>query len=332
MIPIDYARAIYDPSGNPLDYPGRIVSAPLLVTDGGYCPLTHARDFSLFRLDDGRTVDDVLATRGEAPLSQRVAQIAFGANRNLENIAWKFRNYHAADHSISQDFVALPAVIRNADVVACNIGYWGYVYGGLLTATASCGFRDYLLGSACPVTLLLLDESQMKAVHKSEGVPLPGEAPHGVACGVSDVEVSLSATVTCRAQVYSLSVPFLSFDGQRPVAFDAVATRGRNGYPALRQDEMFARINALLQAEAPRPGRVPIAQTLHARALDLLRQGAHATRAMTHDPLFATTRRALAEAYVLRDADGQVRTGLDGVHPIRSPADAWRFSPSFAPS
>ena len=65
------------------------------------------------------------AGRGETICSRRVAQIAFGANANLENLTWTFDHYNTPDHPVSQDFIILPGYLPNCDVAACNIGYWG---------------------------------------------------------------------------------------------------------------------------------------------------------------------------------------------------------------
>ena len=328
---IDFSKAIYDQQGQPLDYPGRMISRPLLIAGGAYQELQHSNDFSQFWLEDGRNLDGVLHQRHQAGIHERIVQVAFGANRNLENIAWKFRNYHEADHSISQDFIALPGVIRNVDVVACNVGYWGYIYSGLLATTEALNLRHYLFGTVCPVVVLLLDQSQLNAVHRSEGVPRTDRGPDGVSCDISDIEVELSASIVCEAQVYSLSVPFLSFDGVLPVAFDQVETKGRANYPVLSQKAMFTKINDCLRLEEPLPGRVPIAESLHRLALNLLSDGTHALRQLTHDPFYARVRHEIAEQLVLRDSDGRVRKGLEDIYPPREVKDAWTPKPLFEP-
>lgn len=193
-------RAIYGKHGNPLDYPGHIIERPLFVSGVCATELQCSGDFSTFATADGKSLESILHHKGAPQVRDRVVQIAFGANRNLENITWKFRNYHLADHSISQDFIALPGFLHNADVVACNIGYWGYIYGGLLARREEGKFRTYLSETRCPVTLLLLDSSQLAAIHRSEGVVMPGRSTPGVSCAVSDMNVHLSGNVTCRAQ------------------------------------------------------------------------------------------------------------------------------------
>ena len=125
---INYKRAIYDPPGNPLEYPSKIIKRPILISDGASLGINPSSDFKSFSLADGRDVDQYLSDKASAVISERVAQIAFGANRNTENIAWKFRNYKLQNKDVSQDLIAIPGFLNGADVVACNIGYWGYVY------------------------------------------------------------------------------------------------------------------------------------------------------------------------------------------------------------
>lgn len=326
-------RAIYGKQGNPLDYPGQIIEHPIFVSEGYSTVLQHSRDFSTFTTAKGESLDNVLYKNGVAQVQDRVAQIAFGANRNLENITWKFRNYHLADHSVSQDFIALPGFLRNADVVACNIGYWGYVYGGLLTRRAESSIRAYLQGTKCPVTILLLDQSQLGAVHRSEGVVHPGQLRPGVCCGVSDMEVFLSESVTCHAQVYSLSVPFLSFDGKNPVSFKTVQTVGRGDYPALSQKEIFLEINKFLKTEPVSSGQVrtPIAETLAKENAQLLKHGIEATRNMSANTLYNSVRTTLMTKYALMDCDGKMRCGLEDIYPVRSEENGWAATPMYRP-
>jgi hypothetical protein len=331
MADINLNKAIYDPKGNPLTYPGEMPESPVLVMDNEAIAVNASDDYRSFHLADGRNLDEILISRGLAPVSERIAQVAFGANRNIENLVWKFKHYLAQNRSINQELLILPATIPNAEVVACNIGYWGYVYAGLLTTTSDFKFREPIMGTRCPVTLLLLDEEQLKAIHHSEGVMLPGEEQPGVSCKISDLRVDLSPDISCPAQVYSLAVPFLSFDGHQPVAFKMVKTQNRGEYEALDQIDLFQRINDVTGTEKPLAGRVPIAQGLREKALKLMKQNVFATRKMMQDKVFATIRETLSEDFKLRDSDGVIRMGLEGVYPVRSIDEAWQPNPFFEP-
>ena len=183
------------------------------------------------------------------------------------------------------------------------------------------------------MTLLLLDSSQLAAVHQSEGVVHPGQPRPGVCCGVSDMEVFLSDSVICRAQVYSLSIPFLSFDGKNPVALKTVQTEGRGNYPALSQQKIFFEINRLLKTEpiSADQVRVPIADTLAKENAQLLKHGVEKTRDMSTYALYSSVRSALMEKYALRDCDGKVRCGLEDIYPVRSEEYGWAATPRFRP-
>src|SRR3990170_3976680 len=226
---IDPEQSIFGRLGNPLDYPSRLPDGPALLL-GTAAHQIDADDLAALRLSGtGELVDDVLRARGSASLRERVVSVAFGANRDLRNLAWKLGNYHDdIGRESSGDVVVIPASIPDADVVASNIGYWGYVYGALLLHRPPALARSYLEGARVPVALLLVDERQMHILHASEGVPRPGESERGgVSCDVALIDVEVAAS-TLAAQLYLVAMPFLSFDGVRPVAFEAVATSGRD--------------------------------------------------------------------------------------------------------
>jgi len=331
MKQIEFEKSIYDPQGNPLDYPGDIISNPLFISDGRYQQIKHSDDFCSFYTSEGSDIRQILQQKNVPAIPERIAQVAFGANRNLENIAWKLREYKRTDNRISQDFIALPAYINHADVVACNIGYWGYVYSGLLTTHEHAGIRQYLLGTKCPVVVLLLDKMQLAAIHHSEGVVIPGQTQPGVSCGISDIQVHLHDSVTCIAQAYSLSLPFLSLDGEYPIAFETVKTENRGDYPSMSQAEMFYHINRCIHAEQDIDGKLPIADTLRCANLLLLQRGVCSTREMEQHPLYAEVRTALLEHYTLKDGDGIIRNGLSDIYPVRSAEDNWKPSPLYNP-
>ena len=135
--------------------------------------------------------------------------------------------------------------IHDADVVACNIGYWAYVYASLALHRPPVLDRPYLAGNRVPVTLLLLDEAQiLTATHLSEGVPRTAEDERQhISCDVGVVDVQAFGR-TLQAQVYGIPLPCMSIDGGAlPVAFERVATDSpTDTLRRLGQHEMWAAI------------------------------------------------------------------------------------------
>ena len=322
---IDPEQSIFGRDGNPLDYPSRLPESPTLLL-GTEAHAIDADDLAALRLSGtGELVDDVLRARGSAPLGKRVVSVAFGANRDLRNLAWKFANYHdATGREPSGDLVVVPASIPDADVVASNIGYWGYVYGALILHRPPELERPYLRGTRAPVALLLVDEHQMHMLHASEGVPRPGESERGgVSCDVALIDVEVGGR-TLAAQLYLVAMPYLSFDGGRPVAFENVASSGRSERThVLAPLEIWQEVWARLGLRS-RLGLEP------ETAIDRLRQAARRRRAggvvdPAADRLYTDLRCAISQMLPLEDADGRVRTATDGMPRTLSATEAWSF-------
>ena len=163
-------RALFGAEGDPLSYPGVLPTRPCLLD--GRSVIDLAWDGGrLLVADTLQGVDGYLTEAGAAPIALRTAQIAYGANRDLHNLAWKLSAYGQTDAS-SRLAILLPATLRDADIVASSIGYWGYVYSAVILHRPPMLVRPYLAGAEVEVALLLLDEHQVRAMHRSEGVPL----------------------------------------------------------------------------------------------------------------------------------------------------------------
>jgi len=329
---IDTTRAIYEPGADPLDYPSSIPARPVLVRGDEAMELCPSTDFRTFFGENGINVDALLAQNGLAPVADRIAQIAFGAHRNIENIAWKLANHaRTARPGLSRDFLIVPGYVKNADVVACNVSSGGHMYSGLLATRDDLPFRQYLLGTKCPVALLLLDRKQMIAMHEMAGIPKGGEGAATFHCDLATMAVHLDDVHACAAQTYSVAVPFLSLDG-RPLAFAAVSTMGRADYPALSQRDMFRAINRVIAAEPDRDGVTPIIDTVNRRRRALMAEGPGEMRRIAQDVLFASVKEALATTYALRDEDGKVRRGLEDVAEFLTGNGLWQFGPLYRPA
>jgi hypothetical protein len=324
---IDSEKAIFGTRGTPLDYPCELPDRPyLLLGDKAHEIDLAAPDGPTVR-STGQPVDDLLAARGSARLADRVASVAFGANRDMRNLAWKFSHYHdVTGRKPSGDLVLLPARIAAADVVACNIGYWGYVYAALLLHRPPALQRPYLDGASAPVAVLLLDEDQMHMLHESEGVPRQAETERpGVSCDVAliDVEVA-SIPARLEAQLYVLALPYLSLDGRSPVAFQEVATTGRDpSIPALRQEEIWEAIWSRLDLKAEYGIEMR-------EGIDRMQAAAQAKRSgegvdLAVDRMYADIRERISRELALIDEDDVARTAIDAMPGLLTPEQAWSF-------
>lgn len=336
QIELDTKESIFGQAGDPLDYPGTRPQEPYFLHGSTARRLTWDWDLGRIRLDDGRLLTDVLAGAGATPLEDRVVQVAFGANRDLANLAWKFGNYRTEDGApVSTDLITLPAHVEDADVVACNIGYWSYVYGGLLLHRPPLLDRPYLEGSRAPVTLLLLDPAQMQALHASEGVARTAEDDRPlVSCDVGVVSVTALGR-TLRAQVYGLPLPFLSLDGgQLPVAFRTVATGGAAHHVRrLGQREMWAEI-----VERLRPRLRPLVGDADPEEVtDLIRAGAASRMNGAQGSgdrgqrLYEAVRTGIIDELALTDPDGSPASGSKHLPGHRHGPDAWQPYPRLGP-
>lgn len=313
----DTAASIYSPEGNPLEYPCELPARPLLINHEGVIPLSWIDPKEPPRTADGHLVDELLSSRGVASFRERMPQIAFGANRDPKNLRWKFQHYRAQGEAVSSDLILLPGVVTDADVVACNLGYWGYVYAALLLHRPPRLNRPYLQGCQAPVAVLLVDEPQMQALHRSEGVRASSAEPRPlVNCDVAWIEVTLFNGLRLKAQSYALSLPFLSFDGDLPVPFARVKTTGRAAeLKGQTQLELFDQLAAALNLEMS-----------GAEAAALIRADALTSRKGEGWALYTHMRQAIIEHLPLRDSDGRIRTGNMGLD-VMSPAEAWQFRP-----
>jgi len=311
-------RALFGSKGDPLTYPGELPSRPYLVEAERAHELGRDATGRLALRDDGQPVDLALRARGSAPMAERIPQIAYGANRDLVNISWKMRAYGQSGEAGSA-VVLIPARLPNADVVACNLGYWGYLYGSVLLHAPPILDRPYLAGTSVEVALLFLDPAQLAAMHKSEGVPQTIATPRdAVSCDVALTRCFISDTgEEVEAQLYVLPLPYLSLDGGKtPTPFANVTSRhGRLN--RWSQDEMWAAVADRLDLGDP----AVVVATLHEAALQSrLGEGRVSDRTLD---LYDMIRERIAMKLAFRDTDGIVRSGVDGCPGLLSYDQAW---------
>ena len=313
--------------GDPLSYPGTPPREPCLLLEDEAWSLSWEDTGRVTVTETGARVDSVLERRGAAPLSERTPQIAYGANRDIRNLAWKLKAYAQAAH-VSRDVVIVPVHVPDADVVACNIGYWGYVYAALCLHRPPELDRPYLRGASMPAALLLLDRDQVHAMHRSEGVPLDAsESRAGVSCDVASAACTVDASgEQIDAQSYVLSLPFMSFDGGRtPAPFAAVSTGGVQ-LPRYTEAQLWSRIFDTLDLgrEFESVGAL----------VNLLKEGASSRQA--GDPgtsgqsrhTYEYIRERISHELALVDCDGRTRTGSDDCPGLLPLDAAWAGEPA----
>lgn len=152
----------------------------------------------------------------------RILVIAYGANRAPANLVWKFRKL-----GITGAVLGIPAVIRNADVVASNVFYSGHFYGDLL-------FSGPLVeGVEVECVVLAVSDDQFRALNTSEEVPLAGteeairERPGSLLANF-EVFSSLQDAPRLSALAYvSWSTAWCPPGGGGPFAFSQIRACGR---------------------------------------------------------------------------------------------------------
>ena len=324
---IDPETAIYGSVGNPLDYPSTLRPAAYYVDGVNAVRLSwNWTDTTGIRLTaDGSALTDLgpRARRAVEALPDRVPQIAFGANRNLTNLIWKFRHYADEADAIPEPFFVLPAVVPRADVVMCNVGYWGYLYAALLTDRSGDPATSRLVADReAPVAVLLLTADQMRMVHRSEGVPeSPVTGRAIVSCDVALLDARcLGRVLTCQA--YALPVPYLSFDGTTPIRLPTAPTDG-TAQRVRAQRDAWQRILAHPQIAQRWGGTVRTGDDVVTAVRSGSGRGA--------SDLIAHLKQVIASELCLRGASGlplDPRAGLD----LLTSEQAWRAAPSLADS
>lgn len=305
--------SLYDPAGDRWSYPGDLPNAPyLLVGDQTYRLRWREDHFELA----GSSDPDLERALRRIEARNTSAQLAYGANRNPANLVWKLSAYATANRC-SRDAIIVPAVVREADVVACNIGYWGYVYGSLLLHRPPHMLRPYLRDAVASCAVLWLDADQVHAMHRSEGVPHSASAPRaGLSCDVTLVEaIELESTRPVQCQTYALPLPYLSFDGESPAPLAAVDVTGGTRRHRFGQRELWERLDQQLGLCATY-GFANVASLV-----DCLRGGVvvdpcgASSDANTSRELYQTIRQRIIDELPLRDTHGAVVRGTDGIVP-----------------
>jgi hypothetical protein len=199
----------------PWTYPGRTLDGHFVLLDDRVVRLVGRLDEGL-RLGaaDGPRLDVVLAERGELPLAERTAILAYGANRCPGSLHQKMAQHGYVGPGPGLTLPCLEVVVPGVEVVWGGISEGGYVFADLLP-----GGPHVAAGVRLHVDLV--DDDQRRVLHASEGVGAHGYAlarlgPVPLAGGVLD-------QVLCYA---GPAAPYLDAATGGPVGVAAVdATR-----------------------------------------------------------------------------------------------------------
>ena len=231
----------------PTTYPGTAPDGHYLLVDGRVVPLDvrraggndGERDRLTVTLEDGTPVDDVLAGVGLPTLAERVPVLAYGSNRSPHTLGLKFVHHGYEPPGGTVAVPVLAGTLTGLDVVAAGLSTQGYVYADVTESP----------GTEISVLLTLLDPEQAAAIHDSEGVGrglydcalVPG---FSVAADGSDSGDDPGGGPGAALDViaYAGRRPvFLSPETGAPVAFSAIAARGRR-FAAYDQVDLMAHV------------------------------------------------------------------------------------------
>lgn len=220
---------------HPETYPGDRPPGSYLLLDGVVCPLlTEPNSLSVVgRTGDHASLDDLLERAGLPVSSERVAVLAYGANRNPATLKTKLENYRYRNPGSAEAIPVLKGTIGSGDVAACGLSGQGYMYGDLVVDPSLVG------ATACEVWLALVDDDQLRVLNDSE-------------IGTGDYSAALFPDVDVGGPLggpvlgYAARRPcFVSPALRRPLAFSTVLASGRS-FPEMTAIEMLDHVVAAL--------------------------------------------------------------------------------------
>lgn len=231
MIRIDSDNSCYEKQ---LIYPGKKLDYSWLCIRNFIYPIIVEENklFEARVIYDGMYIEleRLLSNMDCDSISNRIPVIAFGANRNVENLLWKLKKYDASDRVI----IALPAYIENAESVVSSIFYFGHFYSDIIFDT------PYSQNTILESTLLLLSAEQVYALNKSENVPEKDINSHwGAKIATINVVVPILGKKRIKALIYVSETIILNHPVYRkPVAFRDVFAYNRN-IPEYSQKQLY---------------------------------------------------------------------------------------------
>lgn len=240
MIPIDINKSCYNTD---MIYPGEMMKFPYVLHGDELYPIkVEGLDLEKAMIEiSGSEVlplPKFLESIGAAAIQERIGILAFGANRNPENMAWKLGRYRDGKNMpVSKTIIVLPGGVTGADVVAANIFYGGHFFADLLFS------HELTRNTTVQASIQLVDKKQLEAIHISEEVPSKENITEeywgaGVA-SLPGVFVDMGGRRLVNTLVYVSSTSiFVSPVTNQPIAFRQVEAEGRTIMDAT-QEEMY---------------------------------------------------------------------------------------------
>ncbi|GEM_PF-6633014 len=183
-------------------------------------------------------IDLFLKSIGTCSIEERIGVLAFGANRNPENMAWKLKRYRDQDNKrIVPTVIVIPAKVKDVDVVAANIFYSGHFFADILFG------HEYSKGTEIEAAIQLVDKKQIEAIHKSEEVPSIKDITTdywgaGIA-NIPNVFIKMDKELKVNVLTYVSSTSiFISPITNKPIAFKSITANNRK-LLAATQEEMY---------------------------------------------------------------------------------------------
>lgn len=231
MAIVDIKESCYEKQ---LIYPGRILTYPwVCVRDYVYPVIIEENNIKKSRIiieDELIEIEEYLFKLGSEPLEKRIPVIAFGANRNIENIVWKMRKYDVSNDVI----IALPAYIENSESVVSGIFFSGHFYSDIIFNNQYCD------NTVLEATLLLVSINQVYALNKSENVPKAVIENHwGAKLALIDTLIPVLGNRRIKALIYvSETIIMCHPKHKKPVAFRDVFAFNRK-IPEYSQMQLY---------------------------------------------------------------------------------------------
>lgn len=208
----------------PEHYPGECPDHDYLIWDDRVFGMTHSPGGG-FAVPgaEGQSLDRLLGRLGLPPLGDRIAVLAYGANRNPATLHIKLANYRYVSPNGTDDCLpVLRATLADADVAACGVHGQGYLYGELLLNS------EHSQGTLLDVQVCMADRDQLRVLNDSEGIR---EGGYHLAW-IPGVTLTATGEPVSAVGYVADAHTWVSPVHTAPLGFTSVPARGRR-YPAM---------------------------------------------------------------------------------------------------